>query len=94
MSKRLAAKLAVMVATLGAVTLLQGCGGDNDGVNWTFVYMPVIPGSAFATMGYATGDMSGGGGGVQSGGATTASASATAGAARGGGGGQVSGGGM
>ncbi len=94
MSKRLVVKLAVMVAALGTVTLLQGCGGDEEGVNWTFVYMPVIPGSAFATMGYATGGVSAGGGGSQSAGATTASASATAGAARGGGGGQVSGGGM
>ena len=41
MSKRLAIKLAVMVAALGAVTLLPGCGGDEEGVNWTFVYMPV-----------------------------------------------------
>jgi hypothetical protein len=93
MSKRLVVKLAVMVAALGAVTLLQGCGGDEEGVDWRFVYMPCIPGSAYSTLGYATSASTAGGTG-QSTGSVTAGATAAAGAAMGGGGGQVSGGGM
>ena len=31
MSKRLAVKLAVTVAALSAMTLLQGCGDEEDG---------------------------------------------------------------
>jgi len=39
MSKRLVLKLGVMVAALGAMTLLQGC--DDDGVTVAGAWMPV-----------------------------------------------------
>jgi len=48
MSKRLVFKLALMVAALGAVTLLQGC-GDDDSLVYRFVYAPMGLGSPFDT---------------------------------------------
>lgn len=44
MSKRLVLKVAVMVAALSAVTLLQGCGGE-DGVEIGGAWMPVGAGT-------------------------------------------------
>ena len=87
MSKRLVFKLAVMVAALSAVTLLPGCGENENGVAIGWAWMPCIPGVTFGTAGFATtttGTTQGGGGG-----AAGATAGAGAGAA-GGGGGQVS----
>lgn len=40
MSKRLAVKLAVLIAALGAMTLLQGC-GEEDGIEIGGVWAPV-----------------------------------------------------
>ena len=51
MKKRLVCKLVVMLATLGAMTLLQGCGEDEGGVRIGFAWMPVIPGVTFGTTG-------------------------------------------
>jgi hypothetical protein len=88
MSKRLVLKLGVMVATLSAVTLLQGC-GDNDGVVVAGAWMPVgggsLSGFVFGTATGVGGNMGGGGGQ----GTTGATAGAVA-AGAGGGGGQVS----
>ena len=39
MSKRLVVKLAVAIITLGAVTLLQGCGDEDDEVGYSFVWV-------------------------------------------------------
>ena len=97
MSKRLVVKLAVTVAVLGAMTLLQGCDSDNDGTTVAGAWMPVgsgtlpmfIFGSA-AGGGTAAGWGTAGGGGQ---GATGATAGAVA-AGAGGGGGQVSTGGV
>ena len=86
MSKRLVMKLGVMVATLAAVTLLQGC---DDGLEVAGAWMPVGGGSL---SGFVFGTATGVGGGVAGGssqGATGATAGAVA-AGAGGGGGQVS----
>ena len=78
MSKRLVLKLGVMVAALGAMTLLQGC--DDDGVTVAGAWMPVghstLPVFVFGAN--AGGGMAGGGGqtatGAPAGGVTTAGA--------------------
>lgn len=47
MSKRLGVRVALAIATLSVMTLLQGC-GDDDGIGYSFVWAPVgsvaIPG--------------------------------------------------
>jgi hypothetical protein len=91
MSKRLVVKLAVTVAVLGAMTLLQGCGEEEDGLVLRFAWSPV----GFApSIGFAFGPSQGAmGGGGQGGGAATGGVTAGGAAAAGGGGNQVSGGG-
>ncbi len=94
MSKRLVFKLSVMVAALGAMTLLQGCGADEDGVEVAGAWMP-IGGGTLPMLILGTG--AGGGFGAAGGGGGQGVMGATAGAvasAAGGGGGQVSGGGV
>jgi hypothetical protein len=91
MSKRLVVKLAVTVAVLGAMTLLQGCDEEEDGLVLRIAWSPVgfspITGFGFAP---SQGAMGGGGQGV----AAAAGGVSAAGAARAGGAGnQVSGGG-
>lgn len=88
MSKRLVLKLGVMVAALSAMTLLQGCDEDNNGVTVAGAWMPVGSGTLPA---FIFGTATGGGGMVGGGGqnATGATAGAVA-AGAGGGGGQVS----
>ena len=92
MSKRLGAKLALTVFTLGLATLLQGCGDDDDRVYWYSPYMPCMPGvtlgpagggAVSGTQGATSGQDSSAGG---TGGASNAARSA-------GGGNQTSGGG-
>jgi hypothetical protein len=88
MSKRLVLKLTVMVAAVSAMTLLQGCDSDNDGVTVAGAWMPVGSGTLpVFIFGSAAGGGGIGGGGGQ--GATGATAGAVA-AGAGGGGGQVS----
>jgi len=85
--------MAVMVAALSAVTLLQGCGEDDDMVV-AGAWMPVGAGTLPMMVlgaGFGGGAAGGGGGGGQS--VTAATAGAVA-AGAGGGGGQVSGGGV
>jgi len=86
MSKRLVLKLGVMVAALGAMTLVQGC--DDDGVTVAGAWMPVghstLPVYLFGT---AAGGSTANGGGQGTSGVTTGGI--TAGAL--GGGNQVSG---
>ena len=89
MSKRLVYKLAVMVATLSAVTLLQGCGDEENSLPFSYVWAPVGFVPMFST-GTAAGQNSGGGGGQASAGAT--GGVSAAGAARAGGGGNQVGG--
>ena len=96
MSKRLVLKLGIMVSALSAMTLLQGCDSDNDGVTVAGAWMPVGSGTLpMFIFGSAAGGGTGAGGGTAGGGqgATGATAGAVAGAA-GGGGGQVSTGGV
>jgi hypothetical protein len=92
MSKRLVLKLGVMVAALSAMTLLQGCDEDNNGVTVAGAWMPVgsgtLPAFIFGTAA-GGGGMVGGGGGGGGQGVTGATAGAVA-AGAGGGGGQVS----
>jgi hypothetical protein len=38
MSKRFVARLAVAILALGAVSLLQGCGGEDDEFAYSFVW--------------------------------------------------------
>ena len=47
MSKRVLVKLAVMMIALGAMTLLQGCGEDDD-LAYSFVWAPTGAGTASA----------------------------------------------
>ena len=86
MSKRLVLKLAVTIAALSAVTLLQGCGEEEDGSILSYAWSPVgstpLVGFGFGTGGGATA------GGGQSASGSVAGAIASA---AGGGGGQVSG---
>ena len=87
MSKRLLVKMAVAITALSAVTLLQGCADEDDGVVIGMAWMPV---GSMAIFGfdptYGQGSM--GGAGQSTAGATAGAAAAAA----GGGGGQVSGG--
>jgi hypothetical protein len=94
MSKRLGVKLAVMVATVSAMTLLQGCDGDQDDSVVSSAWTPV--GYPWTLYNYAGVGQSAAGGSSQSAGAASSGGAAVAGAissARGGGGGQVSAGG-
>jgi hypothetical protein len=89
MSKRLVLKLAVTITALSAMTFLQGCGEEEDGLVLGYAWTPFgsAPLVGFAFGGdQATATATGGG---QS--ASGSTAGAVAGAA-GGGGGQVSGG--
>src|SRR5208282_508668 len=93
MRKRLVLKLAVMVAALGAVTLLQGCEWDEHGVVIGGAWMPVglypLPALVVGT-GTGAGTGAAGTGGQSATGATAGAVAASA----GGGGGQVSVGGV
>jgi hypothetical protein len=90
MSKRLVVKLGVTVAVLGAMTLLQGCNEEEDGVLIRFAWSPVgfAPNIGFA-FGPSQGSMGGGG---QTASAPTGGVTAGGAAAAAGGGNQVSGG--
>jgi len=87
MSKRLAMKLAVAITALSAVTLLSGCGDDDElviGTAWAPVgFVPAFGGSPFAPA------AAGGGGGQGAAGASSGGAAGAA-AAGAGGGNQVS----
>jgi len=91
MSKRLVVKLAVSVAVLGAMILLQGCDEEEDGLVIRMAWSPVgfspVVGFAFGPSQTA---MGGGGGGVA---AATGGVSAAGAARAGGAGNQVSAGG-
>jgi hypothetical protein len=89
MSKRHVFKLAVMVAALSAMTLLQGCGEEEDRVVFRFVWAPVGFGSFFG-FGSTGGQVSPGEASQTSAGA--AGGVTAAGAARAGGGGNQVGG--
>ena len=94
MRKRLVLKLAVMVAAVGAVTLLQGCDWDEHGVVIGGAWMPV-GWAGLPALVVGTGAGGAGGGAVGGGGQTATGATAGAVAAgAGGGGGQVSVGGV
>jgi hypothetical protein len=91
MSKRLVVKLALTVAVLGAMTLLQGCGEEEDGSLLSYAWSPV---GSRPLIGFAFGASQGAIGGVgQGGGAAMGGLTAGGAAAAGGGGNQVSGGG-
>ena len=83
MRKRLVSKVVMMIVTLGAMTVLQGC-DENNGLAYRFAWMPVMPGVTVGTAGIT----------VNSGATGGATSGATSGAvaAAGGGGAQVSGG--
>jgi hypothetical protein len=85
MSKRLVVKVAVAITALGALTLLPGCGEDEDGLTYGFVWAPVgfAPLLTFGPTG-ATGSVSQSAGGS----ATSATAGAVS-SGMGGGGGTV-----
>ena len=87
MSKRLVVKVAVAITALSAVTLLQGCGDEEDGLVFGMAWMPVGSVSIF-TFGPTSSQGSTGGASQSTAGATAGAAAAAA----GGGGGQVSGG--
>ena len=85
MNKRLVYKLCVMVAALGAVSLLQGCDWNEQGVTIGGAWMPVGMGTLPAMMfGTSTGAGTASGGNQGSTGATAGAVAA------GGGGNQVS----
>lgn len=92
MSKRVAVKLAVTVAAVCAMTVLQGCEGENDDLVLRSAWTPAgYPWTMFNYFGYdqsITGD-SGQGTTAGSGGSTVSSAISSG---MGGSGGQVSGG--
>ena len=77
MSKRLVVKMAVAITALSAVTLLQGCADEDDGVVIGMAWMPVGSMAVFGfdptygqgSMGGAGQSAAGGGGGQVSGGA-------------------------
>jgi hypothetical protein len=81
MSKRLVVKLAVTVAALGAMTLLQGCYEEEDGMVVSFAWSPInfVPAARF---GFGP---SLGGGAVAAGGAAQSAPAAGGGADSGGG---------
>ena len=68
MRKRLVFKAAVMAVALSAMTLLQGCGEEDDGLVLRSAWMPVIPGVTFGTAGVAVGQGSTGGAAQSTGG--------------------------
>ena len=87
MSKRHVWKLGLMVAALGAMTLLQGCDEDNGGVTVAGAWMPVGSGTLpVFIFGAAVGGGTAVGGGQNATGSTAGAVAAGA----GGGGGQVS----
>jgi hypothetical protein len=91
MRKRIAVKLAVTVAALTAMTLLQGCEGEEDGLTLRAAYTPVgYPWTLYNYYGYgsAGGSSQGTATGATSGGSSVASAISSAGGSSGG---QVSG---
>jgi hypothetical protein len=91
MCKRLGVKLALTVAVLGAMTLLQGCDGEVDGLTIRMAWSPV---GFSPVVGFGFAPSQGAAGGVaQGGGAATGGITAGGAAAAGGGGNQVSGGG-
>ena len=63
MSKRLVAELILMVAALGAMTLLQGCSGEVDAAVITAAWTPVS--SVTTASASSQGVTTGGGGGSQ-----------------------------
>ncbi|MGO8926330.1 MAG: hypothetical protein ACLQU3_05500 [Limisphaerales bacterium] len=89
MSKRLVVKSALTVAVLGAMTLLQGCGEEEDGLVLRIAWSPVgfSPVTGF---GFAPSQAAAGGGG-QGASAATGGVSAAGAARAAGGGNQVSG---
>ncbi len=87
MSKRLRFKLAVLVAALGAVTLLPGC-GEEEGIVIGGAWMPVGFGPNSGLV-FGFGGGQGAMGGQTAGGAAVSTAAGAA--AAGGGGNQVSG---
>jgi hypothetical protein len=92
MRKGLAVKLAVTVAALGAMTLLQGCDGEEDSSVLSAAYTPCgYPWIMWNYYGYGPvgGAGQGASSGATSGGASVGSAISSAGGASGG---QVSGG--
>jgi hypothetical protein len=92
MSKRLVVKLALTVAVLGAMTLLQGCGEEEDGSLLSYAWSPV---GSRPLIGFAFGPSQGAMGGVGQSAPASAGGVSAAGAARAAGGGnQVSGGGF
>ena len=62
MNKRLVAKLAVMVAVLSAMTLLQGCSNEVNSTIIGNAWMPVNSASGSTTNTTATGGSTSGGG--------------------------------
>jgi hypothetical protein len=91
MSKRLVVKLALTVAVLGAMTLLQGCGEEVDGLTLRMAWSPV---GFSPVVGFGFAPSQGGlGGGGQSAPVSAGGVSAAGAARAGGGGNQVSGGG-
>ena len=92
MRKRLVLKAAVMAAALSAMTLLQGCGEEEDGLVFRFAWMPVMPGVTFGTAGVAMSQGSAGGAAQSTGGGAGGATAGAVASGRGGGGGQVSGG--
>ena len=90
MSKRLVVKLAVTVAALGAMTLLQGCYEEEDGVVVSYAWSPINFVSA-VRFGFAPNQGAMGGGG-QGGGVSGGGVSVNGAAAAGNTGNQVSGG--
>jgi len=93
MSKKLAVKLAVTVAALSAMTLLQGCEGEEDGTLLSNAWTPA--GFPWTLNNYLGFSQVGTGGSGQAAGTTSGGASvgAAISSAMGGGGGQVSAGG-
>jgi hypothetical protein len=95
MRKGLALKLAVTCAALGAMTLLQGCEGEEEGSGvggpWTVAGFPYTLYNYAGVGGTTTSAAGQPGGTASSGGQTVASAVASA---AGSGGGQVSAGGV
>jgi len=82
MSKRLVFKLAVMVAALSGMTLLQGCGDEENSTVFKFVWAPVgfVPGiSTGATAGQSVGTAAGQSSAGATGGVTAAGAASAAG---------------
>jgi hypothetical protein len=94
MSKRLGVKLAVTVAALSAMTLLQGCEGEDDSSVLSAAWTPAgYPWTMFNYLGFYQSAAGGSGQAASSSSGGSAVATAISSAA-GGGGGQVSAGGV